>query len=246
MHMKGSSPPRVLLVEDDAISREVLTHALHGVPVDVVAVDSLAAARASLATVTFDAWLVDAHLPDGHGRELLALRASATHALAHTAATDANVLDTLIQAGFEEVLVKPIAAADVQAAMRRVLRARADAGIDAKPASPRGKLPVWDDDAALRALAGNAAHVTALRGLFVRDLEAALDALARERASGDVDAIRRRLHKLRAGCGFVGAARVCASLATLDATPLDDAASDAFAHAVRDTLGTPDPLSATA
>lgn len=244
MKLTRTSPPRVLLVEDDAISREVLALALQGVPADVHAVASLAAAREALAACVYDAWLVDAHLPDGDGRELLAARPASTIALAHTAATDARVLDGLVEAGFVEVLVKPIAAGDVQAALRRALAVG-----DTKESNPLvmpavGKQPVWDDDVALRALAGNASHVRALRGLFVGELETELDALAVARTAGDAATIRGRVHRLRASCGFVGAARVAAHLPGLEAMPLDDAAFDAFADAMRDTKACADPLAA--
>lgn len=241
MNLKRTSPPRVLLVEDDAISREVLTHALHALPAEVCAVASLASAREQLATDTFDAWLVDAHLPDGDGRDLLAWRPPSTVALAHTASTEARVIDGLITAGFVEVLVKPIAASDLQRALRRLLDIAGDRHTAAQ-GGPEDPCPVWDDAVALRSLAGNAVHVSALRGLFLGELDAELDALACARAARDADAIRARVHRLRASCGFVGAARLAAQLPMLEATPLDPAAFDALAHAARDTRATRDPL----
>lgn len=235
--MKGASP-QVLLVEDDPISREVLALALAGVPAAVTVAASLHDARAALADTVFDAWLVDAHLPDGAGIELLSVRPASTMALAHTAATDATVLDRLIAAGFAEVLVKPLAAADVQAVVRRVL------GLQVEPlASPAGcaKHPTWDDAAALRALGGDPRHVAGLRGLFVRELEPTLSRLHGAFDAGDAAALHAELHRLAASCGFVGAARLGAAVAQAAARPLAPDTRDALDAATRDTLETPYP-----
>ena len=241
MDLTRTSPPRILLVEDDAISRDVLAHAVRALPADLEAVATLAAARRHLSDCTFDAWLVDANLPDGDGRELLALRPSTTVAIAHTAATDAHVRQALLDAGFVDVLPKPIAAADLQMALRRLL-ARADAPRAARQVDAGAIRPVWDDAAALHALAGNVTHVRALRGLFIGELDAEMDALAQSRAAHDADAIRARVHRLRASCGFVGAARLAALLPRLDAAPFAADVFDALAHAARDTHTMRDPL----
>lgn len=221
--MKAGSP-RVLLVEDDPISREVLTLAIAGVPADVVGVASLAQARAALADGPFAAWMVDAHLPDGPGADLLALRPAATAALAHTASTDVSLTAGLLSAGFIEVLVKPLGAADVQAALRRVLGNRPHGG--AVPATAGTPL-LWDDAIALRALAGHAGNVAGLRGLFVRELEPALQRLQAAFGQGDIAGLQAELHRLKASCGFVGAARLGAAVAMASAHPLD---VDAHAH----------------
>ena len=60
--------PRILLVEDDAVSRAFLAAAAEGLPATIDAVDSCAAARAVQAHG--DLWLIDANLPDGKSRLL--------------------------------------------------------------------------------------------------------------------------------------------------------------------------------
>lgn len=241
--MKAVSP-RVLLVEDDAISREVLALAVAGVPADVVAAASLRDAREALARgACFDAWLVDAHLPDGAGAELLPARPATTVALAHTAALDGHVHEALLAAGFCEVLVKPLAALDVQAALRRALAGRRRARA-AAPASASG-MPVWDDAAALRALAGHAGNVAGLRGLFVREIEPALARLRAAFDARDTGALHAELHRLKASCGFVGAARMGAAVDAASADMLDARAHDALHAAARDTLATPYPAPAS-
>ena len=93
--------PRILLVEDDAVSRAFLTEAAEGLPARVEAVDSCVAARSRVQQVAFDLWLIDANLPDGSGAGLLAeLRRSEanTPALAHTASRDPADHDALLAA----------------------------------------------------------------------------------------------------------------------------------------------------
>src|SRR5688572_8031636 len=151
-----AAPPRVLLVEDDPISRSFLAAALAAIPAEVDAADGVAAAVALASSQDYALWMIDARLPDGSGSELLArLRDKHPHtpALAHTAAHESTILDALLAAGFGEVLVKPMPAATVQAAVRRLLglpagSARTDAVADGGP------LPLWDYEAAARALNG--------------------------------------------------------------------------------------------
>lgn len=232
-------PPRVLLVEDDAVSAAFLTEAIAATPAQVALASSIGEALRLADRERFALCLIDAHLPDGHGSELLAaLRACGEHApaLAHTAETAKAVLDRLIDAGFEEVLIKPLSVAALQGAVRRFAYAQASVFVDeearaagpdrAKPvpqqapqqAQPSGpKYPLWDEAAALRALNGNPAHVEAMRRLFGAELpeqSRRIRAAIRERAT---EALRAELHKLIAGAGFVGAARLAEHARALQA-----------------------------
>ncbi|HXH01509.1 MAG TPA: response regulator, partial [Xanthomonadaceae bacterium] len=120
----GARLPCILLVEDDPVSREFLRAAVEALPAQVDAVVDIAGALQRARQQSHAAWLIDAHLPDGHGGDLLRrLRVDApdTPAIAHTASTDTPTLDGLIAAGFREVLIKPLTAATVQSALRRAL-----------------------------------------------------------------------------------------------------------------------------
>lgn len=229
--------PRVLLVEDDPVSRAFLATALEAIPAGVDAAATCAASLQLAKAIAHDLWLLDANLPDGHGIDLLhALRAAApaTPALAHTASRDRGDLDALVAAGFAEVLVKPLAAAELQAAVRRVLRL---SPVSQESGSPGcGKLPVWDDAAAASALNGNHAHVAALRALFLGELPAQRDAVLAALQRDDLGVVRAQLHRLQASCGFVGAARLGAAVHALQQAPQLPGARDAFAHAVEDAV----------
>ncbi|HZV24597.1 MAG TPA: response regulator [Luteimonas sp.] len=224
--------PRILLVEDDPVSRAFLSAAAEGLPARVDAVESCAAALRGEHAEPFDLWLIDANLPDGSGASLLAaLRESAggTPALAHTASSDATQHRALRAAGFSDVLVKPLSVDALQIAIRGAL-GHAHAVADA--AEPYPRLPSWDDAAALSALKGERAHVAALRRLFLDELPAQSGAIERALADGDVAAAASVLHRMRASCGFVGAAQLGEAVRRLEADPRSGPSLGRFRDAV--------------
>ncbi|MGH8073776.1 MAG: Hpt domain-containing response regulator [Lysobacter sp.] len=230
------SPPRILLVEDDPTSRAFLTAALHAIPAEVDAVDSIAGALALLGGSLYDLWMFDANLPDGDGRDLLA-RASLDQpyviALAHTASNDTEVRDALLAAGFRDVLVKPLAASAIQSAVRHAL------GLDAS-AEPVGDAenaqPTWDDVAAAAALNGNQTHVATLRQLFIAELPHTRERILACARNGDHESVQGELHKLRASCGFVGAARLGGAVRALQSQPDATDALEYFDRVALDIL----------
>ena len=199
-------PPRILLVEDDPVSRAFLGAAVGALPAIVDAADSMAAAITLANANPYDLWLFDANLPDGTGAELLArlrVRDSATPALAHTAAHDPDVSRTLRESGFQHVLVKPLPSSAVQSALRHAL------GLDAEARAPGvGILADWDDESAARALNGNREHIAALRKLFLAELGAVSERVRNAFRNEDFQGLHDELHRLRASCGFVGATRL--------------------------------------
>lgn len=239
------SSPRVLLVEDDPVSGAFLAAAVATLPVEIDLADTVAAALQLSRRHDHQLWLIDANLPDGNGRDLLRtlrLHAPATPALAHTASHDRGDLDALIDAGFAEVLIKPLGAVELQAAVRRALQLQP---VPAEAMSPRcGKLPVWDDPAAASALNGNHAHIAALRRLFLAELPTQRDAVMAALRADDTEAAKAQLHRLQASCGFVGAARLGEAVHALQRNPQSGNARDDFVHAVEDALATATPMQA--
>lgn len=231
--LRDAEGPRVLLVEDDPVSRAFLAAAVRATPATV---DEAAGMQAALALAgassDYDLWLFDARLPDGSGAELLA-RLRACHprvpALAHTAATDAASHAALSAAGFDDLLVKPLPATAVAVAIRNALGMTAVdlAGHEAGP---------WDDAAAVRALNGNHAHVEALRGLFRAELPVIHQRIRAAAAQEDIDAMGAELHRLLASCGFVGAARLARAARDLQSDPRSPGARERFEQAVDETL----------
>jgi DNA-binding NtrC family response regulator len=223
---------RLLLVEDDAVSRVFLHHALESLPAALV--DTAIDAAQALALVREHAhalWLLDANLPDASGEQLLGelhvLRPDVP-ALCLTAEVDLQRLDRLHAAGFIDVLQKPLAIAELHAAVHRALGA-------SRP-SDHGDQPIWDDAHALRALGGNAAAMRAMRVLFVAELPMQSETILGAVATGDVQAARSELHRLKASCGFTGSARLLDAVRALSETPHDPLCAERFRVQVAATL----------
>lgn len=231
-------PPRVLLVEDDPISRAFMTAAVQGLPAEIDSADSLAAALALANAQDYALWLLDAHLPDGSGVELLTrlrVRHPHTPALAHTASDDPAVRDALITAGFLEVLIKPLPAAAVNNAVQRALGlgdSITHPSMDEVVDTP----PLWDDEAAASALNGNRMHIATLRGLFVQELPQLRERISVAAQSGNLECVRASLHKLCASCGFVGASRLGAATRALHQQADSPSLLTRFDQAAQDTL----------
>lgn len=232
--MSPQPAPRLLLVEDDPISRQFLEEALLALPAQVDVAGDIASAVALAGAHRQVLWLVDAHLPDGDGADCLrALRAVRdTPALAITASTIREELDGLCRDGFLEVLCKPVSIALLQATVRRLLGEPVPGIREPAP----GKLPVWDEARALAALGGNRDALLQLRAMFQAELPTLRAQLQSARAVGDGEGVRAVLHKLKAGCGFVGAARLARAVDALALAPLDAQAAALFDFAVEDAL----------
>jgi CheY-like chemotaxis protein len=203
---------RLLLLEDDAVSLAFLRDALAPLGAVVATAHSCAQAEA-LAQADDALWIFDACLPDGGGASLLhALRTRgfAVPALALTADPEGQAAQ-LHAAGFAHVLPKPIGAVRLREA---VLAATAASAAPAK----------WDDARALPALAGRTEALTALRHLFLGELRGQLLRVSEALERADHEAARAELHRLKAGCGFVGATRLDAAVRELYARPDDEPA----------------------
>lgn len=207
--MHDATPIHLLLAEDDPVSRRFLADALRdlGCAVDAHADGdtALAAARAE----RYDLLLLDLGLPGRGGAALLAaLRADPraasrdAPALATSAELDADRRRSLLAAGFAAALDKPLSVATLRAALRALLPVLA------------GR-PLLDD-ARAAAASGDAETARALRRLFAVEL----DALANEIDTDALrdDALRERLHRLRAAAGFCGAGALEDAAALLSTT----------------------------
>ncbi|WP_058835169.1 response regulator [Luteimonas abyssi] len=248
MDRNGTVVPRLLLVEDEPTSRLFLQAAAAALPAEVDIAERLSDAYALATRHDYALWLVDANLPDGDGGTLLRQlrdQGLSTPAIAHTAACDAAERKRLLGHGFVDVAVKPLSAADWQAAIRAALvrgnptgtaAPVASADRERAPAPSTPDTPVWDDLAATRALGGNPTHVGALRDLFLAELPTAREQVMAAARDGNLDALRAALHKLRASAGFVGAARLDLAVRALQGEPDDSLALRHFVEATDQTF----------
>ena len=122
--------PDVLLAEDNAVNREVLTEMLELIGCRVTAVENGALALAACAARGFDAILMDCQMPvmDGHtaAGELRALeRANGqrrTFMIALTADATAENRQRCLEAGMDAVVTKPISQASLRNLMLQAVR----------------------------------------------------------------------------------------------------------------------------
>ncbi|MGN6313711.1 MAG: response regulator [Rhodanobacteraceae bacterium] len=199
--MDHPATPTVLLAEDDPVSFAFLAESLRGLGFEVQGAADGEAALKAAGGHHFDLLMLDHHLPGLDGDAVLrALRADAVAAsrtaiaIATTAEPDPAVHACLREAGFARVLAKPLDVAHLREALRQLgIGCAQNLGDHISP---------LDDGAGMRA-SGNAEALTALRGLFAREL----DTLASEwiQLRADDFALASRLHRLRAACGFCGA-----------------------------------------
>lgn len=226
---------RLLLVEDDPVSRAYLVEALSDLPALVDAAGDIQGACRFARSGSHALWLLDNHLPDGSGLDCLqALRLISTTpiAVAITAESHRDGFDALCAGGFSEVLQKPIGVASLQASLRRIL---AGAAVPISSLD-HGKLPAWDEDQALRAVGGSQATLLALRRLFIAELPAQQARIRDAHGRGEAESIRAELHKLKASCAFVGASRLLSAVKALAVSPLDQARLNGFEAAASDSL----------
>ncbi len=215
--------PRLLLLEDDPVSAAFLRQALATLPADVEHAATLASAR-DLADPAQSLWLFDAYLPDGHGGALLRelrQRGLQVPAIALTADHQEQAHERLRRDGFLHVLGKPLASADLLGAVRAWLPA---------PAAP------WDEPMALLALGGNREAVQSLRALFLAELPDQARDIAAALAQDDPQRAQAQLHRLKASCGFVGAASLLKAVQALSREPQDTAAQSHFQAQARSLL----------
>jgi len=197
---------KLLLLEDDPISRAFLSEALMALPASVDCADTCAGAESLACTGAHSLWLFDANLPDGSGADLLRrLRATGltTRAIALTAESCRDRLDALSAAGFCQVLQKPITATALLSALRRFVGKSVSAEVTATV------LPfLWNEDQALVAVGGKAESARALRAMFLDELSGQVESVADAFAASDHATVHNHLHRLKASCGFVGADRL--------------------------------------
>lgn len=195
---------RILLAEDDPVSRSFLEEVL-ATAGSVVAVADGTSALAAARTGHFDVLVLDQNLPDMGGSDVLAALRGATgnaspapRAVALSAGLDEACARALRGSGFDAALAKPIDAS-------RLLDCVNGATVDDPQTYLNGAPGVLDDTAALRALGGNPATVARLRGLFAGELPLQLDAIRGGFEARDAQALAGQLHRLQASCGFCGA-----------------------------------------
>lgn len=204
---------RVLVADDNPLSLRFFEEALQALGHRVVGVANGAAALAEAQRSAFDLVLLDARMPNLGGVEtwqrIHGVPGPSRHAcpLATTADDSADARQRLLDAGFIDVLIKPLTIADLHWTFAR------HAAIYSGRVAEENAL-LLDDRQALAA-GGDTTVMIALRGLLVGELEALPAEMTRFTASRDADSLRERLHRLDASAGFCGAPALSRAAHTL-------------------------------
>jgi two-component system, NtrC family, response regulator PilR len=155
--------PAVLVVDDEADLRELLSLTLVRLGLDVDTADSVATARSRLAQQRYDLCLTDMRLPDGTGLELVrdvALAAGPPIAVITAYGSAENAVAAL-KAGAFDYLTKPVDLDQLRVLVRSVVRDAAGAPASTAPADATGPT-------ALARLAGTTPAMQQMRALIER------------------------------------------------------------------------------
>ena len=209
------SAKRVLVVDDNALNREVAADFLRLVDMQVTCAHHGRHALELLHSETFDAVLMDVHMPDMDG--LAATRAIRENPawkhlpiIALTAQAREEDRREIGAAGMDAHLTKPIDEHQLYATLDQLLQP------GTRAAAPPGDAALIDWQAVHTRFAGNAERVQRLLQGFVRDFGAAPDALAQAAQSGDCAALAALAHQLKGALGYLGAAALIEQAAQLE------------------------------
>src|SRR5687768_2231033 len=116
----------ILIVEDDLLLRKQIGARLESLDADVLLTASVAEARQAVSTSSFDFALLDVHLPDGRGTDLLKekLFSSDTGVIVMTAMGAVAGAVEAMRLGAIDYLVKPFDPAELALVLDRARRAR--------------------------------------------------------------------------------------------------------------------------
>ena len=122
----------VLIVEDDLLLRRQIAAQLERLHVDVTATGTLAEARRLANELSFDFVLLDIHLPDGSGMDLLRDRVFGPNTGVMVMTADGGVAGAVeaMRLGAAEYLVKPFDLAEIPLVIGRLRRGRQRARLE--------------------------------------------------------------------------------------------------------------------
>jgi two-component system response regulator PilR (NtrC family) len=150
--------PAVLVVDDEADLRELLSLTLLRLGLDVDTAESVSVARARLGERRYSLCLTDMRLPDGTGLDLVrdAARSAGPPIAVITAYGSAENAVAALKAGAFDYLTKPVDVEQLRMLVRSAVKAGAAGEVDAS------------DLPALARLTGDAPAMQQLRGIIVR------------------------------------------------------------------------------
>jgi CheY-like chemotaxis protein/HPt (histidine-containing phosphotransfer) domain-containing protein len=209
-------PMRVLVIDDDALSREVLELLLGSEGYEVETADSgdaallrLRAANGPLPQVV----LADMQMPGTSGAELARQLRIAGRGEMALVAMSGSEPDEAERVGFDEFLLKPFTMSALKMAI--------SGGLQRSEEVVREIVVV--DEEVYRKLAESMqrSQLEKLYALCVSDAERRVEAMRGAASKGDDAAYRREAHAIKGGCGMVGAIELQTLATSMEMRGLD-------------------------
>ena len=217
---------RLTIVDDDLLSREVLSLLAAEAGFEVAAFESGEAALESLdqSPAAFpDCVLADMQMPGLSGDSLARLLRAACGPSTILVAMSGTAVPSFLTQSFDGFLLKPFAIEDLLALCATL--ASPEAAPDASAIQPAPAMQSMPNAPAILNQAIYAAfaqsmsrdQVRQLYTMCLDDAESRIGTMRKALAAGDSDAWRRAAHSIKGGCGMVGALELAGIAARMEA-----------------------------
>ncbi len=242
---------RVLLAEDNPINQKVAVAMLKRWNCEVTVVPDGSKAVEALRAGTFDAVLMDCHMPlmDGY-QATAAIRAAESHVGRHTPiiAMTANALqgdrERCITAGMDDYMPKPVKPEALHAALVKWVRGAAE--MRPAAATARSTATAFDEAQFLESCGGEADLAEELMGEFLEQCSDGLTRLGKLIIAQDSEGLKQEAHRLKGSCYTVGAALLSQCMAEVESAAAAgnfSAANDLLSKANADFIATSTAMS---
>jgi CheY-like chemotaxis protein len=215
---KETIPVRVLVVDDDEVSREVLAVLLEGAGYAVATADSGDAALLHLAGASGsnpDVVLVDMQMPGTAGGELARRLCDVCGEGTALLAMSGSEPEEEARRGFDEFLLKPFTMEEFGAALGGDDAAME--GRDESPSMPKEESTVLNEVVYEKlAVSMKRSQLEQLYAMCLEDAEKRIAGMRAAASSHDDATYKREAHAIKGGCGMVGATELRTLATTME------------------------------
>ncbi len=218
----STSQRRLLIVDDHAVNLRLMSEHATLTGFEAITASSSEDALRRAETESFDAIVMDLHLPERDGAETARLLRTGggpnarTPIIAVTGDALAEQANRAIRAGIDDILIKPIS----RTALINRLQAWNVPDPRSVPSSTGGTAPL-DASEANRRARGRPDVARELFTILCRTLPPSRDTLAQARTERDWKTIREESHRLQGAVAYCGVPRLEAALAELQTATRD-------------------------